>query len=459
MAILAALFAFGSRFVGKILTMALGWASTLLFGRVPQSRQVLLLGITFGSVIWMVLVVGVLLPDVGTTLLLFIPAQEVVPEGVIRLGMLIGAIVLPAILGALTLAFAPAASRTVRGTIEAVLRGYPLTMLLAVLLVFLAGLAIWRKVWSLARRWTDAHVPLVVKPGAYDQVAEDLDRAVTAAGMPVQATEAPAVMTKPARWLAAVAGGASGSLVPDRVVRLIGQDLDILIYPMDLLISGKPELVARARAAMASRLTTSAAHLTVSAEAQAIEDRLASLMRSPTPAPDRPARFDAAAAGELESIDVELAKLKAPYDEWEVLYRQRLQVERDLRAGAMADEAVLGAGGVAMPTVGQDAAAEPVAQPVAEPIDRATDLVRAGVAAVAEASVAAVADAAVDDETAKALDRAAGKEWRWAARVLTVVVAIARGLVRAPRRPPEAGHDGRAGEPIATQPEVPASGG
>ena len=47
------------------------------------------------------------------------------------------------------------------------------------------------------------------------------------------------------------------------------QDLDILIYPMDLLISGKPELLARARAAMASRLTTTAAHLTVSAESQA----------------------------------------------------------------------------------------------------------------------------------------------------------------------------------------------
>ena len=62
MAILAALFAFGSKFVGKILTTALGWASTLLFGRVPQSRQFLLLGITFGSVIWMVLLVGRAVP-------------------------------------------------------------------------------------------------------------------------------------------------------------------------------------------------------------------------------------------------------------------------------------------------------------------------------------------------------------------------------------------------------------
>ena len=56
---------------------------------------------------------------------------------------------------------------------------------------------------------------------------------------------------------------------------------------MDLLVSGKPALVARARAAMASRLTTSAAHLTISAEAQAIEDRLAALARPSTATPDR----------------------------------------------------------------------------------------------------------------------------------------------------------------------------
>ena len=74
-------------------------------------------------------------------------------------------------------------------------------------------------------------------------------------------------------------GGGAGSLVPEKLIQLDGKDLDILIYPMDLLISGKPALVARARAAMASRLTTSAAHLTISAEAQAIEDRLAALAR------------------------------------------------------------------------------------------------------------------------------------------------------------------------------------
>ena len=99
MAILAALLAFGSRFAGKILTTALGWAATLLFGRVPADRQILVLGITFGSVIWVTLLLGVLFPEVGTFLLLLVPPQGFVPEGVIRLAMLAGALIVPGIVG------------------------------------------------------------------------------------------------------------------------------------------------------------------------------------------------------------------------------------------------------------------------------------------------------------------------------------------------------------------------
>jgi hypothetical protein len=410
-AILAALFALGSRFAGKIVTTTLGWASTLLFGRVPASRQFLLLGITFGSVIWMALVAGVLFPNVGTFLLVLIPQQSIVPEWVIRLVMLLGALVVPGVVGLLVLALSPPAERQGKRAVSSVLRGYPLTVLLAVLLVFLALLAIWRKARSAARRWTDAHVPMVVKPGAYDQVADDLDRAVTAAGLDVTPTEAPAAMSRPARWLAAVAGTGSAALVPDRMIQLHGQDLDILIYPMDLLISGTAVNVARARAAMASRLTTSAAHLTVSAEAQAIEDRLMTLARPRTTEP-APPRFDDAAAAEFEAIDGVLASIQIPYDEWEVLYRQRLQVERDLRAGAMAEDAVLGANGAA---TGEG--------------------VRAGLSAIgrlARTGAGIAVDVATDDRTGQVLDRMAGPQWRWAIRAASVAAIAAREALRAP---------------------------
>ena len=184
-------------------------------------------------------------------------------------------------------------------------------------------------------RWTDAHVPFVDgTPAAYDEVAEDLDRRVTAAGLEVEATDAPR------RCRSRLAGSrrspaeAAGSLVPERLIQLKGQDLDILIYPMDLLISGKPELVARARAAMASKLTTSAAHLTVSAEAQAHRGPARRTHARAGFEPDRSAASTRRPRPQFEGIDTELATLNIPYDEWEVLYRQRLQVERDLRAGA-----------------------------------------------------------------------------------------------------------------------------
>ena len=216
MAILAALFAFGSRFVGKVLTTTLGWATTLLFGRVPASRQYLLLGITFGSVIWMVLLVGVLVPDVGAFLLVLVPPQGLVPEWVIRVAMLIGAIVVPGGRRRPNVR-AGAARRYGRPSRVGDLGAPRLSAdgVLALLLVFLAGLAVFRKAPEpRPPRSDDAHVPIVVKAGAYDAVARDLDAAISAAGLDVAPRAAPSAMSTPARWLARVAGTGAATSSP-----------------------------------------------------------------------------------------------------------------------------------------------------------------------------------------------------------------------------------------------------
>ena len=392
MAILAALIALGSRFATKILTTALGWATTLLFGRVPASRQIALLAITFGSVIWAVLVIGVIVPDVGTFLLLLVPSQDIVPEMVIRAAMLIGALVVPGVVGFLILWLSPAADRRGRAAIASVLRGYPVTALLAALLVFLAGLAIYRKAWSLARRWTDAHVPLVVEPGHYEDVARDLDDALSAAGLDVTPRPAPSVMSRPAQWLARVAGRESAALVPDHMVQLHGPDLDVLVYPMDLLISGTSSNVMRARAAMASRLTTSAAHLTVSAEAQGLEDRLTRLARGAPPEASRPSTIRPRSSWPRSTTSSRRSRSRTTNGR--SLYRQRLQVERDLRARAMARQAT---------TI-----------PVVEPVQRA---LRQG--------AEAVVDAATDDATIATLDRIAGPVWTTGIRLAAAAIATA----------------------------------
>jgi hypothetical protein len=90
-----------------------------------------------------------------------------------------------------------------------------------------------------------------------------------------------------------------------------------------------------ARVAVLSRLTTTAAWLTTSAEAQAVEDLLAhvharlSASSSVTPA---------MVAAEFAEVDDTLLDLEVPDDEWDILYRMRLQVERDVLVELVDDE-------------------------------------------------------------------------------------------------------------------------
>jgi hypothetical protein len=337
-AFLAAVFGFIGRFAGRVLTTTLGWASTLLFGRVPQERQIVLALVTFGSIVWAALFIGVLLPEVGAFLVAAVPAPEIIDLGWIRLAMLAGALILPAVVGIASLfVLAPADRPRGRALVEQVVRGYPLCAALAITLVILAGVGIVRFIHHRAIGWVDAHVPIVVHPGGYDRVVADLERALDDAGLAVDRRPAPLPLALPGRMLGRISGPGIRSLVPDRLVDLVGPGLEIGLYPSDISIGGKKILVARARAAIATRLTATAASMTTSAEAQTVEAKLEALTAPRTaggqPGNDTPDLRTTRAT--LEAIDDELAILNVAHDEWEILYRQRLQVERDLLAGEL----------------------------------------------------------------------------------------------------------------------------
>jgi len=223
------------------------------------------------------------------------------------------------------------------GLVIGVLRGYPFTFVLALTIVVLGGVALVRKVRSLAKRWEDAHVPVVVKPGGYDGVLEALEDVLDRAGLDVIRKPAPGVVSMPPRLLDRVAGRALGGLVPDRLMLLSGPDLDVLVYPSDVAISGTKPATARARAAIASRLTDTPAYMTTTAEAQHVEDLIRETAGG---AEDRDGQSVQSRVARLRAIDSDLARLTVPFEEWETVYRQRLQVERDLLAGETNELAV-----------------------------------------------------------------------------------------------------------------------
>src|SRR4051812_37161005 len=102
MAIFQVLFAALSKQASKLLNTAFGWATTMLFGKVPADRQIYLSLISFGSVLWLVVVAGVAFPRVGTFLLTFVPLPKWVDTTWIRIAMLAGAALIPLFVGFLS---------------------------------------------------------------------------------------------------------------------------------------------------------------------------------------------------------------------------------------------------------------------------------------------------------------------------------------------------------------------
>jgi hypothetical protein len=209
------------------------------------------------------------------------------------------------------------------GLIVGVLRGYPFAAALALILVLLAVVGTFRKLRSMAKRWEDAHVPIIVKPGAYEEVFALIESKLDSVGLEMTPRDAGALISGPPKLLDLIAGRALGELVPDKLMLLAAPNLEILVYPSDLAISGTREYVARARAAVVTELSEAPAYMTTSAEAQKFEDELEQL--GPGASKARPVEL----VEHVRSLDKKLARLAVPWEEWETLYRMRLQLERD----------------------------------------------------------------------------------------------------------------------------------
>jgi len=332
MTILISAFGVAGRFAGDLLMTALGWASSLLFGRVPRTHQVFVVLMMALSFLWIVAVVALLVPTVASTLLATTPHPPFVDNQWFGFAVLLSVILLPLCVGAAGY-LVPAEGERPGGVVilREILRGYLLAPVISGLLIFLAGVGIARKIRSRRHGWSDAHVAIVVKPGGYDQLVSDVQNALASADLSVTAENAPWVLTLPARILTRVSGSSVRKLRPDRLVALTAPDMNVGVYPSDIAISGPTPIRTRARAAIVSRLATASGHLTTSKEAQEVEDRLGKLARQ--------AGVDGAAPGsaaraEFEAIDATLLDLAVPTDEWDIVYRIRLQIERDLLIGA-----------------------------------------------------------------------------------------------------------------------------
>src|SRR4029079_2754689 len=111
MAILAGIAGIVGRFAGRLLSSTLGWATVLLFGKVPGRQQTLLLLVALASLLELVLIVGIIWPSAGTFLIAFAPLPAFIDEGVAWSAMLVLPLILPLAVGVASIVLSAASAR------------------------------------------------------------------------------------------------------------------------------------------------------------------------------------------------------------------------------------------------------------------------------------------------------------------------------------------------------------
>lgn len=328
MAILQALFALITRSAGKILNAIFGWAVKALFGRTSARDQTLLSALVAAAVAWPLLLVGVAAPKIAALALAFVPLPKFVPSWIVRLVWLGLAAIVPIALGLTIAARKPPAVRQ-EPFILRLLRGFPMTLgLAAAFIVMFVSVPVMRFV-SMVRKEKSVDVPLATDTAAYHQVAQLVVETLRRHGLDTSPAEPGWWVKAPARILAFFGGDAFAGFVPRTIEHQEGPGLAVTFYPTGLLLRGEEHKLTLAHGLIAETVVRSDGLQTTDADAQAIERQIRHVWKIFDEAPEAHTG-SARLSARVDELARALTDLDVDYDQWQVIHRQLLQLDRAL---------------------------------------------------------------------------------------------------------------------------------
>ena len=349
MAIIQSLLAFVTRSLGDILSALFGWAVTALFGPADPREKIWLSALVASAAAWPLLLLGVIWPRLATFILGFIPVPAWVPVWGIRLAWIILAIIVPFALGAVMAARSRGVAPPIPGTVRRealhkasarqspvqesrlvrLVRGIPMTLGVAASFWIVFVSVPLRRLAAIVRRQVDLEVPLVTDAEGYAQVAQEVADTLGRHGFEVRPIRPPWTVTAPSRILSRMGGRSFRDYVPKNFAAFRGPKLEVLLYPNGLRLRGSEQDTAWAHGLLVEALTDAPAYQTFDPKAQDIERqirRVWSVFR------DNPEAHAGARAlrSRLDDLAREIRELPVDYDEWQIVYRQALQLDRAL---------------------------------------------------------------------------------------------------------------------------------
>lgn len=326
MAALQALLAALGRSAGKILNAIFGWAVRALFGQTSAKDQTFLSIIVGAAVAWPILIVGIIIPKIAALLLAFVPLPHWIPSWIVRLVWLGLAAIVPVAVGIAVAAKAPPPPRH-EPVVKRILRGFPITVGLAgAFLIMFVSVPIMRLA-AIVRGRKTANIPLITDSQAYHEVARTICQVLNRHGFDFRRSEPGWWVSAPTRILLWFGGDAFRGYVPAHLEYFETEDIEMSMYPSGVLLRGKPGRLSWAHGLIAETVVHTDALQTSTPDAQALERRLREVWHRY----DQGAKTSAESkrlSGVLDDVTRELGQLEVELDDWQVLYRQILQVGR-----------------------------------------------------------------------------------------------------------------------------------
>ena len=329
MGILQGLLALLTKSAGKILNAIFGWAVRALFGRTTSTEETFLSGLVGAAVAWPLLLGGVAAPRVAALVLALVPIPHWIPAWSIRLVWLGLALLVPFAMG-IAVTARGSAQLSEESWLKRLARGFPLTIgLAAAFLIMFVSVPIMRLA-ALVRRHTSADVPLVTEGDAYHRVAASVVATLNRHGFDLHPAAPGWWVSAPMRLLGWFGGDAFRKFVPRQIEHHQSAQLAVSFYASGALLRGPARQVTWAHGLVAETATMTEGLQTLHAAPQELEKQIKQVWKVFAVDPLAHTR-SARLLARLEELTVALGKLDAEFDEWQVLYRQLLQLDRALQ--------------------------------------------------------------------------------------------------------------------------------
>jgi hypothetical protein len=310
--------------VSRSASFALGWATALYFGQVPGRQGRILAVVSLLALAWLIVLFGFAVPILGGALL---EASGVIEDNFdvepMHYLALIGAVVLgpPGVAASIT--YGEFHDRRDLATwARLVPVSYPATFMLglSVLQMVLITPVLLIQRWRRKRKLVQ--VPLVMRENSDDDdLLEAVKTSLAAAGIDeYRVEEATGPKSWPMRTMALPARHLLAAVVRGEPIRVVAGETEVLAYATTIAINGPKERAYEIRAAVEREVAFCDAYLTWNDEAQELEDELMAADGEANGDLDR-------LRGRLDRIQARIDRASLNAEEWNVLYRLRLQVE------------------------------------------------------------------------------------------------------------------------------------